>query len=334
MIPTQTLSRFIYSQEKMHKGASGELSDLLSSITLGTKMIAQLIATAGFKGLYGYTGKTNVQGEATQILDEESDQILCELLGSSGHFGLMVSEERESVIASEIGLNDAKYVVAFDPLDGSSNLGSNVPVGTIFSIWRKKDSNRAADTKDFLQPGRGLVAAGYAIYGARTAFVYSAGHGVHGFTLDPHIGEFILTDESIRTPERGKTYSINEGNSIKWQPDVKQFVEQMKKDDTTRKTPYSARYVGSLVADFDRNLKRGGIFIYPSDQQNPRGKLRLLYECIPLAYIAEQAGGRAVDGDKNVLDIVPASIHERCPFIVGSKYEVDWYQEIRAGVRG
>lgn len=328
MIPTQTLNRFIYSQERKHSGATGELSDLLSAITLGVKMISQLIATAGFKGLYGYTGKTNVQGEKTQILDEESDEILTQLLGSSGHFGLMVSEERDSVIATQEDYNDAKYVVAFDPLDGSSNIGSNIPVGTIFSIWRKREQGRPAEMEDFLQPGKALVAAGYAIYGSRTTFVYSAGNGVHGFTLDPQLGEFILTDENLRCPERGSIYSINEGNSYRWLPQTEKFIQQVKSEDAARKTPYSARYAGSLVADFDRNLKKGGIFIYPADTKNPRGKLRLLYECIPLSFIAEHAGGRAIDGKVNILDIKPTHIHERCPLIIGSRFETDWYQQL------
>ncbi|MBX7145408.1 MAG: class 1 fructose-bisphosphatase [Oligoflexia bacterium] len=328
-VPTSTLTRFILQQERRFPSASGELSDLLNSISLGTKMIAQLVATAGFRGLQGYTGKTNVQGEATQKLDEESDKILHELLGSSGHFGLLVSEERDTVQVASEGTAHAKYVVAFDPLDGSSNLGSNIPVGTIFSIWRKRSNARPAAIEDFYQSGRNLVAAGYTVYGAKTSFVYSSGQGVHGFTLDPTIGEFILTEEEIRSPERGKTYSVNEGNALAWDAQVGDFVAQLKSEDKKRGTPYAARYVGSLVADFDRNLKRGGVFLYPADKKNANGKLRLLYECMPLAYIAEQAGGRAIDGKRNVLDIVPSDIHERCPFIVGSKYEVDWFESLR-----
>lgn len=333
MIPTQTLNRFILSQARKYKHTTGELTDLLSSIVLGVKIIDQLIQTAGFKGLYGYTGKTNVQGEKTQILDEESDQVLVELLSSSGHFGLLVSEEHDTVLSSEFGRDDGKYVVAFDPLDGSSNLGSNIPVGTIFTILRKKETNRPANAEDFLQVGRNIVAAGYAIYGARTSFVYSSGTGVHSFTLDPQIGEFVLTDENLIMPERGTTYSVNEGNVSKWFPDTVEFINQIKQEDPVRKTPYSLRYVGSLVADFDRNLKQGGIFIYPPDIKNKRGKLRLLYECMPLAYIVEQAGGMAIDGDQDILDIEPKDIHERCPLIIGSKLEVQWYQDIKRSIK-
>ena len=291
-------------------------------------MIGSLIQTAGFKGLYGYTGKTNIQGEQVQVLDQEADEILVQLLGSSGHFGLLVSEERDKVIATEYGHRDGKYVIAMDPLDGSSNLGSNVPVGTIFGIWKKRELNRPAKLEDFLQSGRQMVAAGYAIYGAKTSFVYSSGNGAHGFTLDPAIGEFVLTEEKIQIPERGSIYSTNEGNSVKWAPGVRNFIEELKREDKAQGTPYSARYVGSLIADFDRNLKKGGIFLYPADNKNARGKLRLMYECNPLSFIVEQAGGRSVDGLKNVLDLVPTDIHERCPLIIGSKHEVDWFQRV------
>jgi fructose-1,6-bisphosphatase I len=269
-----------------------------------------------------------VQGEKTHVLDEEADQVLVEMLGSSGHFGLLVSEERESVIATTRNSAAAKYVLAFDPLDGSSNLGSNIPVGTIFTIFRKRDGGRPADVGDFLQSGRNIVAAGYAIYGPKTSFVYSTGDGVHGFTYDTEIGEFVLTDEALTSPARGSTYSINEGNSIYWDRGVSSFIDTLKRSDEGAKTPYSARYVGSLVADFDRNLKKGGIYIYPGDTKSPRGKLRMLYECMPLAFIAEQAGGKASDGERPILDIVPQSIHERAPLFIGSPHEVDWFHEV------
>lgn len=325
MVPTMSLARFILQEESKHPQTTGELSDLLTAVALGVKIIRQLVATSGFRGLQGYTGRTNVQGEKTHVLDEEADQVLVEILGSSGHFGLLVSEEREAVIATSRNRGEAKYVLAFDPLDGSSNLGSNIPVGTIFTIFRKREVGRPANESDFLQPGRNIVAAGYSIYGPKTSFVYSTGAGVHGFTYDPEIGEFILTDADMRAPERGSTYSINEGNSIYWDRSVSAFVEKLKHDDAAAKTPYSARYVGSLVADFDRNLKKGGIYIYPGDAKSPRGKLRLLYECMPLAFIAEQAGGRATDGQRAILDIVPQSIHERSPLFIGSRHEIDWY---------
>lgn len=332
MPQTETLARFIYRQERKYDATSGELSDLLSAIALGVKIIGKLVATAGFQGLYGYTGKTNVQGEQTQILDEAADSILQEVLGTSGHFGLLVSEEQGSVMEvnqqTKLG-HGQKYVVAFDPLDGSSNLGSNIPVGTIFTIFRKKELQRPASKEDFMQSGRNIVAAGYSVYGAKTSFVYSCGDGVHGFTLDPAIGEFILTDHNIRTPQKGSIYSANEGNYGRWDQRTRSFVDKLKSDNKEQGFPYSARYVGSLVADFDRNLKKGGIFLYPADNKNARGKLRLLYECMPLSFIAEQAGGKAYDGKMDVLDIIPTDIHERCPLIIGSRHEVEMFEKLK-----
>jgi fructose-1,6-bisphosphatase I len=265
MIPTQTISRFIHSQRRRHPNSSGELSDLLVSISLAVKLISQMVATAGFKGLHGYTGKTNVHGEETKKLDEEADEVLVELLGSSGHFGLLVSEERDTVIATQAAKNEGKYVIAFDPLDGSSNIGSNIPTGTIFCIFRRSDLSTPASDRDFCQGRGALVAAGYSVYGAKTSFVYSAGSGVHGFTLDPTIGEFVLTEETIKIPAQGSIFSINEGNTCWWSSGTKGFLEEIKSGNLNAQTPYSARYVGSLVADFDRTIRRGGIFLYPVD---------------------------------------------------------------------
>jgi len=310
------------SEERKHKGATGELSDLLSAISLGIKYISSAVSSTRLSDASEYTGVKNSHGEDTKILDEQADEILVEILGSSGHFGLMVSEERDTVIGTLADSISSKYVVAFDPLDGSSNLGSNIPVGTIFTIFRKSELGRAAESTDFLKSGREIVAAGYAIYGTRTSFVYSSGAGVHGFVLDSTIGEFILSEREIKSPERGKVYSINEGNSAKWPAPVSRFVAGLKEHDSSRGTPYSLRYVGSLVADFDRNLRNGGIFLYPSDTKNPRGKLRLLYECMPLAFIAEQAGAVSFDGEKSILDILPNNIHERSPLYIGSSGEM------------
>lgn len=327
MIPTQTLGRFIHSQAKKHPGSTGELSDLLVSISLGVKLISQIVATAGFKGLHGYSGKTNVHGEATQILDQEADEVLVEVLGSSGHFGLLVSEERDNAISTSAEQADAKYVLAFDPLDGSSNIGSNIPTGTIFCIFRKKQLNRAATSDDFLQPGTNIVAAGYSVYGAKTSFVYSAGDGVHGFTLDPGIGEFVLTSEHVIIPDRGNIFSVNEGNTCLWEQGVRDFLGDLKEGNRTSPSPYTGRYVGSLVVDFDRTIRKGGIFLYPVDSKRPNGRLRLLYECMPLAFIMEQAGGRAVDGQKRILEIVPEDIHQKSAFITGGVQEVEWFEK-------
>lgn len=323
MIPSRTLSRYIRGEERKHWGATGELSDLLTSIGVGVKIISSLVATAGFKGLQGYTGKVNAQGEATLRLEEEADQVLIELLGTSGHFGLLVSEERERVVTSPVGRDEGKYVLAFDPLDGSSNIGLNIPIGTIFTIFKKRNLRKPAEVGDFLQPGSKIVAAGYAIYGSKTTFVYSCGDGVHGFTLDPEIGEFVLTEEYMQCPERGSIYSTNEGNSYRWTNEVRRFVERLKEEDKARGTPYTARYSGSMVSDVDRILKRGGIFLYPPDSLQPEGKLRLLYECMPLAFILQQAGGLAVDGKGSILDIVPSSVHQRAPLVIGSRADVE-----------
>lgn len=325
MIPTHTLSRFVLSEGRKHPGSTGELSDLLVSISLGVKIIAQSVATAGFKGLHGYSGVINIHGEATQKLDQEADQVLVELLSSSGHFGLLVSEERDSVVATDEVSAHGKYVIAFDPLDGSSNIGSNIPTGTIFCIFKKKDPTARATSADFLQKGSEIVAAGYSVYGAKTSFVYSAGDGVHGFTLDPSIGEFVLTDERIAIPQRGNIYSINEGNTCWWDERVVSFIHELKMSNKDSDTPYTGRYVGSLVADFDRTLRKGGIFLYPVDSRRPKGRLRLLYECLPLAFIMEQAGGTAINGPARILDLSCTDIHERSALITGSPFEVSQY---------
>lgn len=331
MIPTQTLSRFIHAQRRKFPESTGELSDLLVSISLGVKLISQMVATAGFKGLHGYTGETNLHGDEVKVLDEEADEVLVEVLGSSGHFGLLVSEERDSVIATDASHSEGKYVLAFDPLDGSSNIGSSIPTGTIFCILKKKDLDRPAVLDDFRQPGTSIVAAGYSVYGAKTSFVYTTGNGVHSFTLDPSIGEFVLTDENIKIPQSGSIYSVNEGNTAYWSEGVRGFVECLKGETATPKGPYSGRYVGSLVADFDRTLRKGGIFLYPVDSRRPQGRLRLLYECMPLAFIMEHAGGSAINGEQRIVDLVPRDIHERSALVVGSPHEVSMYEAVVHG---
>lgn len=332
MIPTQTLSRFIHARRRLFPDSTGELSDLLISISLGVKLISQMVATAGFKGLHGYTGHTNIHGDETKQIDQEADEVLVELLGSSGHFGSIVSEERDGVVTTDASSQEGKYVIAFDPLDGSSNIGSSIPTGTIFCIFRRTDLQRAPGEHDFCQPGRNIVAAGYSVYGAKASFVYSTGAGVHGFTLDPGIGEFVLTDESIRIPERGTIYSVNEGNTCWWSDGVKNFVQELKTTNALSTAPYSGRYVGSLVADFDRTIRKGGIFIYPVDARRPKGRLRLLYECLPLAFIMEQAGGIATNGTQRLVDIAPTNIHDRSAFIAGGPYEMKWYSRVVHGI--
>jgi fructose-1,6-bisphosphatase I len=331
-IPTQTLSRFIFAEGRRFPNSTGELNDLIVSISLGVKLISQMVATAGFKGLHGYTGAKNVHGDEVKQLDVEADEVLVELLSSSHHFGLLVSEERDSVVQTDASLSEGKYVIAFDPLDGSSNIGSNIPTGTIFCIFRRLSENALASEADFCQPGSAIVAAGYSIYGAKTSFVYSAGNGVHGFTLDPTIGEFILTEPTITIPSDGSIYSINEANSPWWSEGTKNYIERLKAENLTRKPPLTARYVGSLVADFDRTLRKGGIFLYPIDARRPQGRLRLLYECLPLAFIAEQAGGAATNGKVPIVSVTPKDIHERSAFIMGGEQEVAQYLKIAGTV--
>ncbi len=333
-----TLSQFINREEQAHPEATGELSGLLNSIALGVKIISQIVATAGFKGLHGYSDKVNIHGEVTRTLDEEAHKVLEDVLSASGHFGLLVSEERDAVIPTRLNSNHrggtGKYVVAFDPLDGSSNIGTNIPVGTIFSIFKRKNVSGEPCESDYLQSGEELVAAGYSIYGAKTSFVYSTGQGVMDFTLDPTIGEFILTGENLKIPDQGNIYSVNEGYRNLFSSSMVAFIDSFKESNSERKTPYTARYVGSLVADFDRTLRNGGIFLYPKNSKHPEGRLRLLYECIPLGFIMEQAGGMAVHGLTSLTKIVPTGIHQRSSFIAGSPTEMGWYlkEVVEAGV--
>lgn len=327
MIPTATLDRFIVTEERKLPGASGELSDLLSSIGLAVKLISRLVASAGILGMHSYTEETNVQGEIVHRLDQEADEILIQLLTASDHFGSVVSEERDDIISTANGSLDARYIVAFDPLDGSSNIGTNIPVGTIFTIFKRADASKPASIEDYLQPGRKIIAAGYSIYGAMTSFVYSSGNGVHGFTLDPSIGEFVLTERDIEVPEFGSIYSVNEGYRELWDDKVVGCVESFKSSQSPTGKSYSGRYVGSLVADFDRTLRRGGVFMHPANSKRREGKLRMLYECLPLAFIIDQAGGEGSDGKVNILDRSPESIHERCPFYAGGKGEMQWVKK-------
>jgi len=319
---SNNLAAVVRREEKTHPGSSGELSQLLTSLGLAMKVIGQLVATAGFKGLYGYTGTTNIHDERTQVLDDHADKVLVEVLSAAGHFGSLVSEERDEAVMTEAGQGAGKYVVAFDPLDGSSNIGSNIPVGTIFAIWERKNETAPPSAADFLQPGTALVAAGYALYGAKTSFVYTTGDGVRDFTLDPTIGEFILTEPRLTIPAGGKIVSVNEANYPYWSPTMRAYIHSLKEKPDGTATGYTCRYVGTLVADFDRTIRRGGIFLYPPSRKHPKGRLRLLYECLPLAFIAEQAGGLALDGKERLLTRTPQNIHERAGFVVGETEEV------------
>jgi fructose-1,6-bisphosphatase I len=290
-------------------------------------MIHARVRVAGLSGLLGYTGETNVQGESVQKLDAFANDALCTVLERSGRCALIASEELDG--AKEV-TGKGKYVVCFDPLDGSSNIDVNVSIGTIFSVLRAPGGGRPA-VEGAMQTGRNIVAAGYVVYGGATTLFLSAGHGVQGFTLDPGIGEFFLSHPDVRCPERGSTYSINEGNSVLWDERVKKWSAWIKSENKAQGLPYGHRYVGSLVADAHRTLLKGGIFAYPADKKSPRGKLRLLYEANPMAYIFEQAGGAATNGVDPILDIVPDAVHARTPLVIGSKADVQAFRDMMKG---
>ncbi|XP_073824053.1 fructose-1,6-bisphosphatase isoform X1 [Musca autumnalis] len=316
-----TLTRFVLQEQRKFKNATGDLSQLLNCIQTSIKAIASAVRKAGIAKLHGIAGDVNVQGEEVKKLDVLSNELFINMLKSSYTTCLMVSEENENVIEVETE-RQGKYIVCFDPLDGSSNIDCLVSIGSIFSIFRKKTEG-VPTVQDALQPGREIVAAGYALYGSATAIVLSLGpgSGVNGFTYDPAIGEFILTEPNMRVPEKGKIYSINEGYASDWEAGVFNYIAAKK--DPTKGKPYGARYVGSMVADVHRTIKYGGIFIYPATKSAPNGKLRLLYECNPMAYLMEQAGGLASNGKIPILDIVPQKIHERSPIFLGSKLDVE-----------
>ncbi len=321
-----TLNEFIIERQSEFPYAKGELSRLLSHIGIAAKIVHREVNKAGLVDILGDVGGLNVQGEAQKKLDVFADEQFISALMASGECCGIASEENQDIITFEGELaKDGKYIVTMDPLDGSSNIDVNVSIGTIFAIYRRiSPRGHKAKLEDFLQEGTKQVAAGYVIYGSSTMLVYTTGRGVNGFTLDPSIGEFCLSHKQIQTPQRGKIYSINEGNYIKFPEGVKQYIKYCQEMDEETDRPFSSRYIGSLVADFHRNLLKGGIFLYPSTASYPNGKLRLLYECNPIAFIAEQAGGRATDGrGRRILDIKPESLHQRVPFYVGSRQMVE-----------
>jgi len=318
-----TLDEFIYQRQKDFPFSTGELSGLLRDIGVASKIINREVNKAGLVDITGLTGEVNVQGEAVQKLDEFADATLIDCLRNSGEACGYASEEQDSFhTISTFDNANAKYIVLFDPLDGSSNIDVNVSIGTIFAIYRRKTDAGECKLGDFLQRGRELVAAGYVIYGSSTMLVYTTGNGVNGFTLDPSIGEFCLSHPDIRIPEEGNMFSTNIGYYSFYPEYVKDYI-RFCMDETEDKKPYSLRYIGSFVADFHRNLIKGGIFMYPASKQQPEGKLRLMYECNPLAFLVEQAGGRATTGTRDILDIYPDELHQRVPLFIGSKHMVD-----------
>lgn len=325
MIPHEvmSISRHIMEQQRKYPEARGEFSGLLNDITLAAKLIARDVRKAGLVNILGLTGSENVHGERVTKLDDYANRVLYEIVGRSGHVCVMGSEEEHNIIPIPQGYPFGKYAFLFDPLDGSSNIDANVTIGTIFSVHKRVSSGGPGKIEDCLQPGYKQVCAGYVLYGSSTMFVYTAGNGVHGFTYDPSCGEFLLSHEAIQIPQRGKYYSVNEGNYRTWEDKVRRFIDYLKDSDTGTGRPYGLRYIGSLVADVHRTLLYGGIFLYPGSVKKPSGKLRLLYEASPLAMVIQQAGGRATDGKQNILDIQPTELHQRTPLIIGSPEDVD-----------
>jgi fructose-1,6-bisphosphatase I len=327
-----TIERYILNQQSGHPEATGTLTNLLYDMALAAKLIASHTNRAGLADILGSTGETNVQGETVQKLDEYAERTIYRLNDHTGRVAVMASEEEDDVIPIPDHHTPGKYVLMYDPLDGSSNIDVNVSVGTIFAIHRRRSESGPGTLEDCLQRGRNLVAAGYVIYGSSTMMVYSTGNGVHGFTLDPRVGEFLLSHPNIRIPAKPKYYSVNQGYQRWWSPGVQAYTEWLQGG---HESPYalSLRYIGSLVADFHRNLLTGGVFYYPSDRKDPKkpgGKLRLLYEAAPLAFLAEQAGGYASDGTQPILDIQPTNLHQRVPLFIGSRDLVEQAERLIA----
>ena len=317
-----TIERFIIDQEQHYPEATGELSNLLYDIALASKIIAANIRRAGLVNILGSAGATNVQGEEQQKLDVFANQTMTNALNHTGRVCVMASEEEERIIPVPDDYPAGKYVVLYDPLDGSSNIDVNGAVGTIFSIYRRISTEGRGTLEDVLQPGCRQVAAGYVIYGSSTMMIYTTGQGVAGFTLDPSIGEFLLSHPRIITPRVGKYYSVNESNFARWSKGTQWAVRGFHGERPDEIKGKNSRYIGSLVADFHRNLLAGGIFLYPADTKNPNGKLRLMYECSPMAFIAEQAQGSATDGVTRILDVQPSELHQRIPLVIGSREDV------------
>jgi fructose-1,6-bisphosphatase I len=328
-----TIERHIAEEEHLRAGATGEFSRLMRDLTLAIRIISRDVRRAGLNDILGMTDTQNVHGESVKKLDQIANETIFRAMDHGGHLCVMASEEEEDLITIPPEYPRGKYVLLFDPLDGSSNIDVNVTIGTIFSIYRRVTPDYMGDgtLEDVLQPGTRQVAAGYVCYGSSTQLVYTTGNGVDVFTYDPTIGEFLLTEEKVQMPTRGKYYSVNEGNYARWTDNLKRYIDYLKTPSADNARPYSARYVGSAIADLHRTLIYGGIFLYPADTKSAKGKLRLMYEANPLAMLIEQAGGRATDGTRRILDIRPEGIHQRTPLFIGSRDDV---LEAEAFLRG
>lgn len=332
-----TVTEHLLLMEKASPMASGRFTRLLNEITFAAKIISREVNKAGLVDILGLTGEINVQGERVQKLDEYADNILIHRMQQSGVLCAMSSEEHADLITIPPQFEQGEYFLTFDPLDGSSNIDANVSIGTIFGIYRRKNPNATTvSLDDVLQKGAKQIAAGYIIYGSSTMLVYTTGNGVNGFTLDPSIGEFLLSHPNMKIPEQSHIYSVNEGYSAYWKPEIQKAVNYFRSKDNDTGIPYSLRYIGSFVSDFHRNLIYGGIFMYPADNRDPHkpnGKLRYLCEAAPMAMIIEQAGGMAIDGKQRILDIEPTGLHHRTPLFIGSKNDVRKVQEIINGAK-
>jgi fructose-1,6-bisphosphatase I len=319
-----TIERHIIDQERLHPGATGALSDILRHMALSAKLIAREVNKAGLVDILGAAGRANIHGEQVKKLDEFADDVIFAAFDHTGLLCCMASEENDEILHIPERFPTGKYSLLYDPLDGSSNIDANVSIGTIFSVLRKKSDEPRGCVDDCMQPGRDQIAAGYVLYGSSTMMVYTTGNGVHGFTLDPSIGEFLLSHPDIRIPTPGKRiYSVNEGYYARWSDGQKRLMNHLKGMDGTEGDPFSSRYIGSMVSDMHRTLLYGGLFMYPADSKNPNGKLRLLYEGNPMAMVVEHAGGRATDGHRDLMDIQPTSLHQRTPVYFGSAEYVD-----------
>jgi fructose-1,6-bisphosphatase I len=329
--PVITIDRHIIEQERKNPGATGAFSNILYDLAFAAKMISREVNMAGLVDILGGTDERNIHGEEVQKLDAWAHDVIFRAVDHAGYLACMASEEAEDFIPIPERFPAGKYVLLYDPLDGSSNIDVNVSIGTIFSIHRKITSGERGTLADCLQPGRDQVAAGYVVYGSSTMLVYTTGHGVFGFTLDPSIGEFLLSHSSVRIPAAGhRIYSVNDGNYTRWSAGQRALSDFIRGIDPANPRPFSSRYVGSLVADFHRTLLYGGIFMYPADDASPNGKLRLLYEAAPLAFIAEQAGGGSSDGRQSILDVVPSALHQRTPVYLGSREWIDLAEQYLA----
>ena len=320
----KTLGEFIINKQSEFKFSSGELTRLINSIRLAGKVVNHEVNKAGLVDILGAAGEENIQGEDQQKLDVYANEVFIKNLVNREIVCGIASEEEDDFISIQgnNNKNENKYVVLIDPLDGSSNIDVNVSVGTIFSIYRRiTPVGTPVTIEDFLQPGKNQVAAGYIVYGTSTMIVYSTGHGVNGFTLNPAIGTYYLSHPNMQFPDKGYIYSVNEGNYVHFPKGVKEYIKYCQEEEEDR--PYTSRYIGSLVSDFHRNIIKGGIYFYPSTSKSPNGKLRLLYECNPMAFLAERAGGKASDGFNRILDIKPSKLHQRVPFFCGNKDMVE-----------